>query len=411
MPHLTLRTSSITLASHFPQTGQAHGHREALLLIHNLLRVAQLLRGCKPHANPKNPNACGLNQNTHPRPVWQTRPPVGKPGFLWETPGPQALSPESCLASRESRFADGKVRGGSRSLRRFPGLGRPAVRTKPRTCDKIHRHMRLCPRPIVFGTLAVLFLANLLSLAFAQSEPRCARTTPSGPSKLSQNKQDRRYAVTQGLWSSATVSLFNTGTGFDDNPGRNACFYSPDGKKQVEIHGTDVSISMAGKVYELKVARFTAPELGWSPDSSRIFVTWTEATTTNAWQTDVYDIMPEGLIPVNGLFDRARMDFEKRVRELPMDPLLNDNEHDRAVWEGAAYCEPYNVVGSHWLKGSKELVFSVLVPNTSACRYMTEFNVYRVSVPAGDILERYTAVEAHKNFDPTTLPRIVRPSQ
>jgi hypothetical protein len=213
----------------------------------------------------------------------------------------------------------------------------------------------------------------------------------------------------RGLWSSATVSLFNAGTGFDDNPGRNACFYSPDGKKQVEVHGTDVSISMAGKVYKLELAEFTAPELGWSPDSSRFFVTWTEAATTNAWETDVYDVTPEGLIPVNGLFDRARMDFEKRVRERPMDPLWNDNEHDRAVWEGATYCEPYNVVGSHWLKGSKELLVSVLVPNTSACRYMTDFNVYRVSVPTGDILQRYAAVEAHKNFDPNTLPRIVRP--
>lgn len=264
------------------------------------------------------------------------------------------------------------------------------------------------PRLIVFAALAVILLADLLPLVFAQSEPHCVRTTASGPPRLRQNNPDRRYAVARGPWSSATVSLFNTGFGFNNNPERNACFYSPDGKKRIYIKGTDVSISIGGKIYKLETAEFTAPELGWSPDSSRIFVTWTEAATANAWQTDVYDVTPDGLILLNGLLDSARMDFEKRVRELPIDPLLNDNEHDRSVWEEAAYCEPYNVVGSHWLKGSTELLVSVLVPNTSACRYFTEFNVYRVAVRSGKILERYTAAEAHKKFGPATLPRIDR---
>jgi|HubBroStandDraft_4_1064222.scaffolds.fasta_scaffold32873_3 hypothetical protein len=37
---------------------------------------------------------------------------------------------------------------------------------------------------------------------------------------------------------------------------------------------------------------------------------------------------------------------------------------------------------------------------------MSEFNVYRIEVRTGTILERFSALEAHKKFDPATLPII-----
>jgi hypothetical protein len=255
--------------------------------------------------------------------------------------------------------------------------------------------------------MALLVLVAPFSFALAQGQQPCVRVTAAARTEPRSKPLDKQHALVRGPWSSATISLFNTWGALDNNPGRSICILSPDGKEIVDIREGRVSISIGGKVHPTGFGDLTNPELDWASDSSRLFVTWTDGGEEGTWHTDVFDVTAGGLIQLNGLLDRARMDFEKRVRELPMDPLLNDNEHDRSVWEEAAYCEPYNVVGSQWLRGSKELLVSVLVPNTSACRYMTAFNVYRVAVPTGDILERYTAAEAHKKFDPATLPRIV----
>lgn len=76
-------------------------------------------------------------------------------------------------------------------------------------------------------------------------------------------------------------------------------------------------------------------------------------------------------------------------------------------WLALHYCEP-NIVGAQWLNGSNELLISALVPNTSYCRHMCEFNVYRVSVPGGRIVQRYTAEEAHRQFNEENRPIISR---
>jgi hypothetical protein len=87
-------------------------------------------------------------------------------------------------------------------------------------------------------------------------------------------------------------------------------------------------------------------------------------------------------------------------------PKEFDNFEGRAYWEGEEYCEPYHVIGSRWLNDSKELLLSVLVQNVGICRYMSEFNVYRVDAETGKILQRYTAREAHKRFGRKYLPLI-----
>ena len=121
---------------------------------------------------------------------------------------------------------------------------------------------------------------------------------------------------------------------------------------------------------------------------------------------EVYSVDSTGTHEFPKVAGPARKDFERLVRKMPIDPELNTPEL-RGIWNSDSYCEPYNVVGGRWLSGSRELLLSVLVPNTSDCRYMSLFDVYRVNATTGAILQRYTAPEAHKLFGDKYLPRIV----
>jgi hypothetical protein len=259
--------------------------------------------------------------------------------------------------------------------------------------------------------VVALFLVLILhsSAAVAQGKP-CAETGPSGLVKMNTTvkSEDRRYAVERGAWSGQAISLFNTWHLSDTNSGRLACFYSPDLKKEIQIRDENVSISIFGKKFETGFDDFVNAELAWAPDSSRLFVTWTDGGEEGQWRTYVYDVTPKGLISHKDIAVKARLDFEKRIRGLPIDPEM-DNKQDRYLWDSADYCEPANVVGSQWLDGSRELLVSILVVNVPArCRYGGEFNVYRIAVPSGDILARYSAREAHRKFNPRNLPIIER---
>jgi hypothetical protein len=92
---------------------------------------------------------------------------------------------------------------------------------------------------------------------------------------------------------------------------------------------------------------------------------------------------------------------------MPIDPEV-DTPELRTFWKGAEYCEPYHVIGGRWLNGSQEILLSVLIRNTGDCRYGSDFNVYRVNAATGEILQRFTAAEAHRRFGSRYLPRITR---
>ena len=184
-------------------------------------------------------------------------------------------------------------------------------------------------------------------------------------------------------------------------------FYSPDRNKLIEVIETNVTLRVNGKVYETDLGAKHDAELGWAPDSSRFFVTWTETGELGPWHTQVYAVDDAGIREIPNVGEMARKDFERRVRGFPI-PKEFDNPEGRAYWEGKEYCEPYHVIGSRWLNGSKELLLSVLVQNVGNCRYMSEFNVYRVKAETGELLQRYTAREAHKKFEERYLPLITR---
>jgi hypothetical protein len=218
-----------------------------------------------------------------------------------------------------------------------------------------------------------------------------------------QSAQDRRTAVNRGEWSAQTVSLFNTWGGLDSNPGRLLTLPSPDGNKIIEVRNETVGIVLDGKGYRTKLGEKTSAELGWAPDSQHFFLTWTDGGDTGTWHIELYSVTNSRLRKISGFESPVRNDFERRIRQLPI-PKFASNM-DRQYWLGKEYCEA-NLVGAQWVKGSQELVVSALVPNVGICRFASRFEVYRVAIPSGRILQRYKPREAYKEFDRDSLPRI-----
>jgi hypothetical protein len=184
-------------------------------------------------------------------------------------------------------------------------------------------------------------------------------------------------------------------------------FYSPDRKKLIEVVGAEVFLRTEGRTFNAEINSFTKhdAELGWAPDSTKYFVTWTESGEMGPWHMQVYGVDGSGVHEFPKVEELARKDFEQRVRRMPIEPEL-DTPESRGIWDDDEYCEPYHVIGGRWLNGSQEILLSVLIRNTGDCRYMSEFNVYRVNAVTGEILQRFTAAEGHKRFGDKYLPLI-----
>jgi len=197
---------------------------------------------------------------------------------------------------------------------------------------------------------------------------------PKTASAKHKPKIDRRHAVTRGGWSAATISLFNTWSALDDNPNRRMSFYSPDRQKIIKVVGPNVTLDIGSRSFETGIDSVTKhdAELGWAPDSTKFFVTWSESGELGPWHMQVYGV----------------------------------DELGKHLWDAAEYCEPYHVIGGRWLNGSREILLSVLIRNTGDCRYLSEFNVYRVNAMTGEVLERFTAAEGHRRFGNKYLPLI-----
>lgn len=260
--------------------------------------------------------------------------------------------------------------------------------------------------------IVVLFIGIYVQPVRAQELPTPnVRALESSvvPSTHSTPKLDRRYAVTRGAWSAATVSLFNTWSAWDENPGRHLLLYSPDHKKLIEVTGEHAMLRIGEKEFDTEIDNVVKhdAELGWAPDSAKYFVTWSESGELGPWHLQVYGLDESGTHELENVAEPARKDFEQRVRRWPIEPEF-DSPEERVYWEGEVYCEPYHVIGGRWLNGSKEILLSVLIRNTGDCRYMSEFNVYRVDAVTGKIMRRFSAAEGHKRFGNKYLPLITR---
>lgn len=266
------------------------------------------------------------------------------------------------------------------------------------------RAVPLCAFLCVSGAYA----ASLNAQAKAGAQSRKAGAEKPAPTKTP-SKLGRRYTTMRGAWSAATVSLFNTWSGLDFNPGRRMSFYSPDQKKMIKVVGANVTLFMDGKSFKTDINNHTKhdAELAWSPDSTKFFVTWTDGGELGTWNMQVYGVDKSGVHQYPNVEVPALKDFEQRVRQWPIDPIL-DTPKLKHVWDEQDYCEFDNVVGGRWMNESKDILLSVLVPDTSDCRYMGAFDVYVVNAVTGKILQRFTAAEGHKRFGDKYLPKIIR---
>lgn len=217
-------------------------------------------------------------------------------------------------------------------------------------------------------------------------------------------KGDSRYMVCRGAWSGKTVALFNTWMAPDTNPERRLDLPSPDGEKIIWVRGFRVRLRMNGKQYWTPFGNMHDAEVGWAPDSTRLFVTWTESGQLGPWHTQVYNVSETGLVEIPGVTRRVQPDMIRRMRRAPI-PQWVDSKELRGMWSTLLYCAD-DAVGSQWLNGSSEILVAALAGPDSGCKYMGDFVVYRIEVATGKILQTYTAREAQRDFGEKDLPGV-----
>jgi len=216
---------------------------------------------------------------------------------------------------------------------------------------------------------------------------------------------DVRFMVCSGPWSGKTIALFNTWSAPDTNPERRLDLPSPDGKKIIRVRGFHVRLRMNGKQYWTPLGNTHDAEVGWAPDSSRLFVTWTETGELGPWHTQVYDVTMAGLVEIPGVTRYVRPDMLRRMKKAPT-PKWVATPQERGIWDSTDYCA-HDVIGSQWLNGSTEILVSAMAGPDSGCKYMGDFVVYRIEVTTGRILQTYSAKEAHHVFGNDNLPLIL----
>lgn len=214
---------------------------------------------------------------------------------------------------------------------------------------------------------------------------------------------DPRYAVCRGAWSGKTIALFNTWAAPDTNPERRLDLPSPDGKKIIQVRGFHVRLVVGGIRHWTPFGNMHDAEVGWAPDSTRLFVTWSETGGLGAWHTQVYDVTEGGLVEVPGVTRQVRPDLVQRMKKAPL-PSWVSTPAERAMWSTLEYCAN-DVVGSQWLDGSNEILVAGLAGPDSGCKYMGDFVVYRIDVVTGKILQAYSEKDAIRIFGDQSLPR------
>lgn len=251
--------------------------------------------------------------------------------------------------------------------------------------------------------LAPLWLC-LLPLVPTTSSQESNRITRNTQLTDCGKNADTRYAVCRGAWSGRTVALFNTWTAIDSNLGRRLDLPSPDGKKVIQVRGFHVRLSINGKRYWTPFGNMHDSEVGWAPDSTHLFVTWSKSGELGPWHTQVFDVVEAGLVEIQGVTRHVRADLILRMKTAPL-PKWVATPRDRAMWGGLEYCAD-DVVGSQWLNGSSEILVAGLSGPDSGCKYMGDFAVYRIQVVTGRILQVYTGKDAHRIFGDEDLPRV-----
>ncbi len=223
------------------------------------------------------------------------------------------------------------------------------------------------------------------------------------PTKCTSNG-DTRYMVCRGAWSGKTTALFNTWMAGDTNPERRLDFPSPDGEKIIRVRGFHVRLQTNGKQFWTPFGNMHDAEVGWAPDSRRLFVTWSESGQLGPWHTQIYHVTETGLVEIPDVTRLVQPDMIRRMKSAPI-PKWVDTKEKRAMWSGLIYCAD-DAVGSQWLNGSSEILVAGLAGPDSGCKYMGDFVVYRIEVTTGKILQTYSAKDAQRSFGKDDLPSV-----
>jgi hypothetical protein len=278
-------------------------------------------------------------------------------------------------------------------------LGNPAPTLGKREADPQLKEASMMSRSWLMAVWVCLFL--LLPVALSE---QINRVDENKQSTDCTDNGDRRYMECRGAWSGKTVALFNTWMAPDTNPERRLDLLSPDGKKIIQVRGFRVRLRINGKQYWTPFGNMHDAEVGWAPDSTRLFVTWSESGQLGPWHTQVYDVTETGLVEIPGVTRQVKPDMILRMRRAPL-PKWVDTREERTMWSSLDYCAD-DVVGGKWLNGSGEILISALAGPDSGCKYMGDFVVYRIEVATGKILQTYSEKGAQRAFGEEDLPRI-----
>lgn len=97
-------------------------------------------------------------------------------------------------------------------------------------------------------------------------------------------------------------------------------FHSPDRQKLVEVIGNGVKIRVGGRTFVTDInneAKHDA-ELGWSPDSTKFFVNWTESGELGPWHMQVYSVDGSGIHEFPKVEEPARKDSSDGFATSPL---------------------------------------------------------------------------------------------
>jgi hypothetical protein len=145
-------------------------------------------------------------------------------------------------------------------------------------------------------------------------------------------------------------------------------------------------------------------EVGWAPDSTRLFVTWSESGELSPWHTEVYSVTEAGLVEISGVTGQVRADLLPRMKSAPVPKWVAAPE-GRAMWSYLEYCGD-DAVGSQWFNVSSEILVAALAGPDSGCTYMGNSVVDRIELTTGKILQTYSEKDAQGTFGKEDLPRV-----
>jgi hypothetical protein len=156
---------------------------------------------------------------------------------------------------------------------------------------------------------------------------------------------------------------------------------SPDKRYLLEITGAEMTISASNKTDDLKPSPViyldSLAEVGWSEDSSSLFLTRSDGGWIGSWYVRVM---------------RSNDNWSKEI-DITQDAL---EDYQRLITRCPE--EIPNVVAVGWVGTSDQLLIVVETPNHSSCPDMGNIEGYLVAVPSGKVIQRYDHDALRKQY-------------